>query len=184
MLNDENALILSLQQGENPERAFHKLVLHYQKHVYAIARRMVIDHDDANDVVQNTFIKVWENRSKFKNESKLFTWIYLITVNETLGFLNKKNKWNFISLQAESKQLESKLEQQLHFSATKIELVLQKAILKLPQKQRIVFNMRYYEDLKYEEISEIMGTSVGALKANYHNAVKKIEEFVGYTLNQ
>ena len=141
-------------------------------------RRLLIDHDDTDDVLQNTFIKVWKNLEGFNRDSQLFTWIYRIATNESITFLNKKKRRFFIPIINVEHELSSKLESDVNFSGDKIQLKLQKAILTLPEKQRVVFNMKYYDELKYEEIAEITGTSVGALKASYHHAVKKIEEYV------
>jgi RNA polymerase sigma-70 factor (ECF subfamily) len=138
----------------------------------------LIDHDDTDDVLQNTFIKVWKNLEGFNRDSQLFTWIYRIATNESITFLNKKKRRFFIPIINVEHELSSKLESDVNFSGDKIQLKLQKAILTLPEKQRVVFNMKYYDELKYEEIAEITGTSVGALKASYHHAVKKIEEYV------
>jgi RNA polymerase sigma-70 factor (ECF subfamily) len=150
----------------------------YQKRVYMHIRRLLIDHDDTDDVLQNTFIKVWKNLEGFNRDSQLFTWIYRIATNESITFLNKKKRRFFIPIINVEHELISKLESDVNFSGDKIQLKLQKAILTLPEKQRVVFNMKYYDELKYEEIAEITGTSVGALKASYHHAVKKIEDYV------
>lgn len=139
---------------------------------------MVISHDDANDVTQETFVKVWKYLDRFKEESQLFTWIYRIATNESISFLRKKRNRFFIPLINVENHLANSLKDDNFFSGEEIQLKLQKAILKLPEKQRIVFNMRYYNELKYEEMSEVLGTSVGALKASYHFAVKKIEKYL------
>jgi RNA polymerase sigma-70 factor (ECF subfamily) len=158
--------------------AFNLIMKKYQKRVYMHIRRLLIDHDDTDDVLQNTFIKVWKNLENFKSDSQLFTWIYRIATNESITFLNKKRKRFFIPIVNVEHELSSKLESESQFSGDKVQLKLQKAILTLPEKQRVVFNMKYYDELKYEEMSEITGTSVGALKASYHHAVKKIEEYI------
>lgn len=139
---------------------------------------MVIDHDDADDLVQETFIKVWKNLETFRSESGLYTWIYRIAVNESLSFLKlKKLKYAFLVKNFEQ-ALARKIEDDNYFSGDEIQLKLQKAILSLPTRQRLVFNLRYYDELKYEDMSHMLGTSVGALKASYHIAVKKVEEFL------
>lgn len=141
-------------------------------------RRLVISHDDADDVTQETFVKVWKNLNGFKAESQLFTWIYRIATNEALSFLRKKRNRFFLPLVNVENKLSRSLVDDNFFTGDEIQLKLQKAILKLPEKQRVVFNMKYYDELKYEEMSEITGTSVGALKASYHHAVKKIEDYL------
>jgi RNA polymerase sigma-70 factor (ECF subfamily) len=139
---------------------------------------LVIDHDDTDDLVQETFIKVWKNLASFRSESNLYTWIYRIASNESLSFLqHKKLKYAFL-VQNFDHTLAKKIEDDNFFSGDDIQLKLQKAILSLPGKQRLVFNMRYYDEIKYEDMSQMLGTSVGALKASYHIAVKKVEEFL------
>lgn len=157
---------------------FNLLVREYQRRVYGIVRKMVIDHDDAHDVVQEVFIKVHRNIGSFREDSQLFTWIYRIATNECLGFLNKKRRRFFLPLEDISGQLASALDQNPTLTGDEIQLKLQKALLTLPDKQRLVFNMKYFEDMPYEEMAAITGTSIGALKASYHHAVKKIEEFL------
>lgn len=158
--------------------AFTELVTTYQKRLYWHIRRIVIDHDDADDVLQNVFIKVWKGLDKFNEESKLYTWLYRIATNESLTFLrSKKNALN-VSYGEVENYLSKSLEDDNYFKGDEIQKKLQQAILTLPEKQRIVFNMKYYEELKYEEISGILETSVGALKASYHHAVKKIEAYI------
>ncbi|MEK6476493.1 sigma-70 family RNA polymerase sigma factor [Catalinimonas sp. 4WD22] len=159
------------------EQAFNQVVKKYQQRVYFLVRKMVIDHEDADDVVQEVFIKVWKNLGGFAGSSQLFTWIYRIATNESLRFLEKKKKKRFwISMNDTNTELTSKLETSPHMSGDEVQKKLQKALLKLPDKQRLVFNLKYFEELKYEEMAEITGTSVGSLKASYHHAVKKIEE--------
>ncbi len=158
--------------------AFSKLVNRYQERLYWHIRRIVIDHDDADDVLQNTFIKAFQNLEKFRADSQLYTWLYRIATNEAISFLKKKRKNLFVSFEEVSQTLSSKLESDPELSGDAILLKLQKAILTLPKKQRLVFNMKYFDEMKYHEISEILGTSIGALKASYHHAVKKIEAHV------
>lgn len=166
------------QSPDSKNYGFSLLINKYQKQVYWLIRRMVIDHDDADDLVQETFIKVWKNLETFRSESGLYTWIYRIAVNESLSFLKlKKLKYAFL-VQNFDHAMARKIEDDNYFSGDEIQLKLQKAILSLPHKQRLVFNLRYYEELKYEDMSQMLGTSVGALKASYHIAVKKVEEFL------
>lgn len=139
---------------------------------------MVIDHDDADDLTQTVFIKIWKSIHSFREDSKLYTWIYKIATNECLTFLNKKKKRFFIPIYDVASELTQKIDDDPLINGDAIQLKLQKAILKLPDKQRLVFNMKYFDELKFEEIAEITGTSTGALKASYHHAVKKIEEFI------
>jgi RNA polymerase sigma-70 factor (ECF subfamily) len=157
--------------------AFNQLIRKYEVKIYHLIRKMVIDHDDANDLTQETFIKVWNNLHRFREQSQLYTWIYRIAVNESLGFLGNKRRKFFLPINDISKELAGKLDNG-GFSGDEIQLKLQKALLKLPDKQRLVFNMKFYDDMTYEQISEIVGTSVGALKASYHHAVKKIEVYI------
>lgn len=158
--------------------AFNLIVRKYQKRIYWHIRRIVIDHDDANDVVQNFFIKVWKNLDGFKADSQLYTWMYRIATNESITFINQKRSKLFTPLGDVEYKLERSLEDDNYFNGDEIQKKLQKAILTLPEKQRIVFNMKYYDELKYDEMSEILGTSVGALKASFHHAVKKIETYL------
>ncbi|MDQ3052233.1 MAG: sigma-70 family RNA polymerase sigma factor [Bacteroidota bacterium] len=174
----DSELLHQFRNGDNPNFAFNLLVRKYQKKVYYHIRRIVIDHDDANDVVQNTFIKAWKGLSNFREDSQFFTWLYRIATNESLTFLKKKRTAFFIPVINIERQLADKLDHDPLIKADELLLKLQKAILSLPEKQRIVFNMKYYDELKYEEMSAILGTSVGALKASYHHAVKKVEKYI------
>lgn len=139
---------------------------------------MVIDHDDADDLVQDTFVKVYNNIDKFREDAQLYTWIYRIATNECLSFLQKKKRRFFLPIGDNTAELENKLTNSSYVSGDEVQMKLQKALLKLPEKQRIVFNMKYFDEMKYDDIAEITSTSVGALKASYHHAVKKIEEFL------
>ncbi len=150
----------------------------YQERVYWHVRKMVIDHEDADDITQEVFVKIWSKIDQFRGDSSLFTWVYRIATNQCLNFLKKKKRRSFFSLNDHTQELENKLEANPLISGDEIQIKLQKAIIKLPEKQRLVFNMKYYDELKFDEIAEITKTSVGALKASYHHAVKKIEEFV------
>lgn len=177
-LINETDFIAQLLHRKTQNEAFKKLVLMYQKPLYVQIRNIVLNHDDADDVLQNTFVKVFQNLSKFKAESKLFSWIYRIATNEAITHINLKAKRNGNTTEEfQQKQIE-KLTADVDYDGDEIALKLQKAIAKLPEKQQLVFKMKYFQELKYEEISEILGTSVGALKANYFHAVKKIEQFV------
>jgi len=175
----EDSLIISKFADEKTrEEAFGLLLNKYQQKIYWHVRRMVVDHDDADDVVQDIFIKVWRNLEKFREDSQLYTWLYRIATNECITFLNKKKLKQNISLNDDnSSYLADTLADTTYFNGDAAQLKLQNALLTLPDKQRLVFNMKYFDDLKYDEISAILGTSVGALKASYHLAVKKIELF-------
>jgi RNA polymerase sigma-70 factor, ECF subfamily len=171
--------ILSLLKGKNTyEQGFRLLMQKYQEPLYRHIRRMVFDHDDADDVIQNTFIKVYRNIERFEGKSKLFTWLYRIATNEAITFLNSKNRKNTDTLDSpETAHLANRLQADVFFDGDDLQLKLQQAMALLPDKQRAVFNLRYYDEMPYEEMSEVLDTSVGALKASYHHAVKKIETF-------
>jgi len=160
------------------EQAFKLLVKDYHQRVYWQIRRMVLIHEDADDIAQNVFIKIYQNLNSFKNESKLSTWIFRITYNETINFIHKNAKEQNVSFEDYSMNIADDLSTDEYYTGDEIELKLQKAIASLPEKQRVVFMMKYYDEMKYEQISEISGTSVGALKASYHHAVAKIKEFL------
>jgi len=177
-LQDEKAFILELIDPKTQNEAFRKLLQLYQKPLYNHIRNMVLNHDDCNDVLQNTFIKVFANLKNFKGDSKLFSWMYRIATNEALTFMQQRAKKQGISNEEVRQKAINKLESDVYFDGTEIQLKLQKAIAILPEKQQLVFKMKYFEELKYEEMSEILTTSVGALKASYHIAVKKIEEYL------
>lgn len=174
----EELIIEKIRKEETRNYGFNLLVREYQERIYWHVRKMVIDHDDADDMVQEIFVKVWKNIHQFREDSKLYTWIYRIATNECLTFLRKKKKKFFIPLNDVTAELTEKLENDPGLSGDAIQLKLQKAILTLPDKQRMVFNMRYFDDMKFKDIAEITGTSLGALKANYHHAAKKIEEYL------
>ncbi len=175
--SDEEIMQLFSQENSR-EQAFSALVNKYQRRLYWHIRKIVIDHDDTDDVLQNTFIKTWKGLENFKQESQLFTWLYRIATNEALTFLRQKKKANTQSINDIEYQLSKSLESDNYFRGDQIELKLQQAILALPEKQRIVFNLRYYDEMPYEKMSEVLETSVGALKASYHHAAKKVEEFL------
>ena len=175
---NETALIEQLRDERSRNFAFRQLMQQEQEKTYRLIRRMVIDHDDAADLVQTVFIKVFENIHDFEGKSKLSTWIYRIAINETLNFLRHKRRKMFVPIIDVERLLSNKIDTGSHFSGDEIEKKLQKAILTLPEKQRLVFNMRYYEGIKYEDMSEMLGTSVGALKASYHIAEEKVEKIL------
>jgi RNA polymerase sigma factor (sigma-70 family) len=177
-LQEEEEFIQQLLNPKTQNEAFEKLLLAYQKPLYNHIRNITLNHDDTDDVLQNTFIKVFQNLKKFKRESKLFSWMYRIATNEALTFLNQKAKKEGISSETLQNKTIDNLKSDCYFDGNEIQIKLQKAIVTLPEKQQLVFKMKYFEELKYEQISEILGTSVGALKASYHHAVKKIEAFV------
>ncbi len=174
---DEEQIIEQLHDPATVREAYSRVIQHYSQPLYWQIRRMVIDHDDANDVLQNTFIKAWTSIDHFRGDSKLSTWLYKIAINESITFINKKKAMAGISIDSDDSFLAQGLEADKYFDGDAAQLKLQQAIATLPEKQRLVFNMRYYDEMKYEEMSEILDTSVGALKASYHYAVKKIEAF-------
>jgi RNA polymerase sigma-70 factor (ECF subfamily) len=177
-LQEEQEFIQELLNPKTQNQAFQRLLKEYQKPLYNHIRNILLNHDDTDDVLQNTFVKVFQNLNKFKGESKLFSWMYRIATNEALTFLNQKAKKNGISSESLQNKAIDNLKADIYFDGNEIQIKLQKAIIQLPEKQQLVFKMKYFEELKYEEISEILGTSVGALKASYHHAVKKIEAIV------
>lgn len=175
----EDAFIIAkIKEPETKNYGFNLLVKAYQERVYWHVRKMVVDHDDANDLTQNVFIKIWKHLDGFREDARLFTWIYRIATNECLNFLEKKKRRFFLPIHDVGEELSGKMDDDPLISGDEIQLKLQKALLRLPDKQRLVFNMKYFDELKFNEISEITGTSVGALKASYHHAVKKIEELL------
>jgi RNA polymerase sigma-70 factor (ECF subfamily) len=177
VLTDEQ-LLEQFRNEKTKEAGFTAIIKKYQEKLYWHVRRMVIDHEDANDVLQNVFIKVWNGLSNFREDARLYTWLYRIATNESLSFLEQKKKKSAVSLSDVEAGLSNTIKADKHFDALKLEWKLQVAIQQLPEKQRLVFNMRYYDELPYHEISQILDTSEGALKASYHHAVKKIEEFM------
>jgi len=177
---NEEEILNQLQSNdiELQKKAFEQVVFYYSEKLYYQIRKMVLSHDDANDLLQNTFLKAWANIGFFRGDARLSTWLYKIAFNESITFLNKQHAQNNISIDEADVFLIERLEGDNYFDGDAIQLKLQKAILSLPDKQRAVFNMRYYDEIPYEEMSDITGTSVGALKASYHHAVKKIEDFL------
>lgn len=174
---DEQDVIERLHHQATCRAAFGEVIEHYSQQLYWHIRRIVYDHDDANDILQNTFLKAWTNVDSFRGDARLSTWLYKIAINESITFVNRKKAQAGISLDADDSFLAETLEADRYFDGDAAQLKLQKAIARLPEKQRIVFNMRYYDEMKYEDMSEVLGTSVGALKASYHHALKKIETF-------
>lgn len=177
-MQEQKEFIKELLNPKTQNQAFQKLLKEYQKPLYNHIRTIVLNHDDTDDVLQNTFVKVFQYLNKFKGESRLFSWMYRIATNEALTFLNQKAKINGVTSETLQNKTIDNLKADVYFDGNEIQIKLQKAIVSLPEKQQLVFKMKYFEELKYEEISEILGTSVGALKASYHHAVKKIETFV------
>ena len=175
---EDKELLEKFRNSETRNYAFNLIVRKYQQKLYWNIRRMVADHDDSNDILQNVFIKVWKHLDGFKENSQLYTWLYRIATNETLSFLKQKKTNFFVPFQKIEYQLNNSLESDAYLKSDEIQKLLHNAIIMLPAKQRLVFNMKYYDELKYEEISKILGTSVGALKASYHHAVKKIEDYL------
>lgn len=177
-ISDGELLALLRENREDPHRAFRLMVKKYHRKIYWHIRQIVIDHEDAGDITQNTFIKAWENLPGFRGESSLYTWLYRIATHEALGFLKRKKKRHLFPLDQHEKLLAGQIEHDPLFDGDEIQKMLQQAILSLPTKQRLVFQMKYMQEMKYEDISQILNTSVGALKASYHHAVKKIEQFM------
>lgn len=175
---DDKELLLKLRDPDSMNYGFNLLVRKYQEKIYWHIRKMVIDHDDSDDLVQEVFVKVWKHIGNFRQDAQLYTWIYRIATNECLNFLRKKKNRFFLPIHDVQNELSEKLDNSQYIDGDEIQLILQKALLKLPDKQRLVFNMKYFDEMKYEKISEITGTSVGSLKANYHHAVKKVEAFL------
>jgi len=178
MMNDDRELISRLKQQGEKELAFHSLVKKYQQRLYWHIRKIVLNHEDADDVLQNTFLKVWKNIDAFRGESSLYTWLYRIATNEAITFLHSKKSRKLFPLNDVSDVLRENLVSDPYFEGDKIQQMLQEAILQLPEKQRIVFNMKYFDEMKYDAMAEILETSVGALKASFHHAVKKIETYI------
>jgi len=179
----DNELLAMFKQETTREKAFNTIVKRYQEKLYWHIRRMVVSHDDADDVLQNTFIKAWSYLENFRGESQLYTWLYRIATNETITFLEKEKKRKAVSLSDDENAAVYKIKAENGFDANKLEWKLQLAIQSLPEKQRLVFTLRYYDEMPYEEMSQILDTSAGALKASYHHAVKKVEEYLKRELN-
>jgi len=174
----DHELLVMFRNEDQKHYAFNLIVAKYQHRIYYFVRRILISHEDTNDVVQNIFIKVWNNLENFREDSKFFTWLYRIASNESISFLKNRNLRTFFSLSSPEASMLNTIKEETYIDGKEIQQRLLQAILKLPKKQQLIFNMRYFDELSYEQISEILGTSVGALKASYHIAVKKIEHFV------
>ena len=175
---NEKELILQLKSDQTQEKAFRELITLYKERLYWHIRKIVISHDDSDDVLQNTFIKIYKNINKFKGESKLFSWMYRIATNEAITHLNKNVKRLQITNEAVQEYVINNLKADVYFEGDEIQLKLQRAIATLPQKQQLVFNMKYFDNIKYKDMSDVLETSEGALKASYHIAVKKIESYL------
>ena len=173
---DDDEIVRLFHSNGGEERAFRILVEKYNRRLYWHIRKIVLSHEDSDDILQNTFVKVWRGLKEFRNESKLFTWMYRVATNEAINFLAEKSRRPYGNSQEITPMLENQLESDIFFNGDDIQRELQRAVLKLPEKQRIVFNMKYFEDMKYEDMAEVLNVAVGTLKATYHNAVKKIEE--------
>ena len=174
----DQELVRLFREGGHPDHAFGLIVNRYQEKLYWHIRKIVISHDDTDDVLQNMFIKVFQALHRFREDSSLYTWLYRIATNEALSYLKKSKSRQIISMEDMGKYLERTLESDAYSDGDEIRMKLQKAILKLPEKQRIVFNMKYFDEMKYEDMSVILKTSVGALKASYHHAIKKLKLFL------
>lgn len=172
---DEKALLKQLHDASTKEAAFTRLVREYQEPLYWQIRRMVVIHDDADDVLQNTFIKAWSAIDSFRQESRLQTWLFRIAINESLNHLSKKKQ--VLSLDQTEIGIADTLASDSYFDGDEVQKQFQTAINSLPEKQRLVFNLKYFDEMKYEDMSDMLGTSIGALKASYHHAVKKISAF-------
>lgn len=178
---NEETIIEELRNEDTRQRAFNKVMRHYTQPLYWQIRHMVINHENTNDILQETFIKAWVYINHFRGDAKLSTWLYKIAINESITFLNKERNKHTSSIDDEDSFLINNLQADEWFDGDDLQYELQKAINRLPEKQRLVFNMRYFDEMKYEDMSEILGTSVGALKASYHHASKKIEDFFSET---
>ncbi len=175
---DDAELLIQFRNPASKEAAYTTIIKKYQERLYWHVRRMVVDHEDANDVLQNVFIRVWKALENFKEESQLYTWLYRIATNESLTFIEGQKKRSAVSLSDVESGLSNKIRADKHFDANKAEWKLQLAIQQLPEKQKVVFTLRYYDEMPYEEMSRVLDTSEGALKASYHHAVKKIEDYM------
>jgi len=174
----DSELLVEFRNPDTKEKAFTSIIKKYQEKLYWHLRRMVVDHDDANDVLQNVMIRVWNGLENFREDSQLYTWLYRVATNECLTFLEQQKKRAAVSLSDVESGLENKIKADQNFDGNKLEWKLQLGIQQLPEKQRIVFQLRYYDEMPYEEMSRVLETSEGALKASYHHAVKKIEEYI------
>ena len=174
----DTELLLQFRDPDTKEKAFTAIIKKYQEKLYWHVRRMVVEHEDANDVLQNVFIRVWNGLENFREDSQLYTWLYRIATNECLSYLDQQKRKSSLSLSDVESNLSNKIVADKHFDPNKLEWKLQLAIQQLPEKQRVVFTLRYYDEMPYEEMSRVLDTSEGALKASYHHAVKKIEDYI------
>ena len=174
-VSDKDILRL-FHQEKGEQKAFRLLVSKYGERLYWHIRKIVIGHEDTDDVLQNVFVKIWKGIREFRNESQLYTWMYRVATNESLNFLQEKRRKTYGNSERITNFLENQLESDPWFSGDEIQYELQKAVLKLPERQRVIFNMKYYDDMKYDDMAVVLGVAVGTLKATYHVAVKKIEE--------
>ncbi len=175
---DDSELLQEFNNDATKERAFTAILKKYQEKLYWHIRRMVVEHEDANDVLQNMFVKVWKGLANFREDSQLYTWLYRIATNESLTFLDQQKRRAVISMSDEDTGMSNKLKADSNFDGNKLEWKLQLAVQRLPEKQKAVFNLRYYDEMPYTEMSRVLETSEGALKASYHHAVKKIEDYI------
>lgn len=175
---DEITLVEQLQDVQTKEQAFRVLITEYKERLYWHIRKIVISHDDTDDVLQNTFIKIFKGIDSFKQDSKLYSWMYRIATNESITFLKKRAKERNVNISEINQELVTSLNSDEWFSGDEIQVILQKALSTLPEKQKLVFNMRYFDNMKYDDISKILDTSVGGLKASYFHAVRKIEDYI------
>ena len=174
----DSELLIQFRNPSTREKAFTAIIKKYQEKLYWHIRRMLVDHEDTNDVLQNVFIRVWNGLDNFREDAQLYTWLYRIATNESLTFIEQQKKRAAISLDEVESSISNKVQADKHFDPNKLEWKLQVAIQQLPEKQRVVFNLRYYDEMPYEEMSKVLETSQGALKASYHHAVKKIEDYI------
>ena len=172
---DDNEIVRLFHSEKGEERAFRMLVEKYSQPLYWHIRKIVMCHEDSDDILQETFVKIWQGLKEFRQEAKLFTWMFRVATNEAINFLAEKKRRPYGNSEEITPELANRLESDLFFSGDDIQKELQRAVLKLPERQRIVFNMKYFDDMRYEDIAEVLGVAVGTLKATYHNAVKKIE---------
>ncbi len=174
----DSELLIRFRNPETKEAAFTAIIKKYQEKLYWHIRRMVVNHDDADDVLQNSFIRIWKGLENFREDARLYTWLYRVATNECLSFLDQKKRKSALSLDESSEALSNQIKADKYFDPNKLEWKLQLAIQQLPEKQRLVFSLRYYDEMPYEEMSRVLETSEGALKASYHHAVKKIEDYI------
>jgi len=177
-IKDDSELIKLYRKGENQDYIFRLIIDKYKEKLYRHIRSILLDHFDTDDVLQNTFLKAWQALHGFREESGLYTWLYRIATNESLTFLRKKKRISILSLTGIENKMAEQLKEDIYFNGDNIKWKLQKAVLSLPEKQRLIFTMKYFNEMKYEDISSVLNTSVGALKASYHHAVKKIENYM------